>query len=61
MTLFRGVRRRALLHSIRPVTPEVAGSSPVAPAENILQMHMFCCQDGLERLPAFQVSRFDPA
>jgi hypothetical protein len=27
----------------RPVTPEVAGSSPVAPAENILQIGVFCC------------------
>src|SRR5439155_22934630 len=29
---FRDVRRRASLCSTRPVTPEVAGSSPVAPA-----------------------------
>jgi hypothetical protein len=41
----------------RPVTPEVAGSSPVAPAENILQITMFCCQGGRERPPAFRVSR----
>jgi hypothetical protein len=26
----------------RPVTPEVAGSSPVAPVENILQIGIFC-------------------
>jgi len=27
----------------RPVTPEVAGSIPVAPVENILQIGIFCC------------------
>ena len=45
----------------RPVTPEVAGSSPVAPAVNILHIGMFCCQDGRERPLAFCVSRSDPA
>jgi hypothetical protein len=44
-----------------PVTPEVAGSSPVAPAQNILQIGIFCCQDGRERPPVFRVSRSDPA
>ena len=28
----------------RPVTPEVAGSSLVAPIENILQIGVFCCR-----------------
>jgi hypothetical protein len=45
----------------RPVTPEVAGSSPVAPAENVLQIAMFCCQDRRERPPAFRAPRCDPA
>src|SRR6266487_2456267 len=31
MRLYRGVRRRVSSCPIRPVTPEVAGSSPVAP------------------------------
>src|SRR6266536_4716389 len=35
----------------RPVTPEVAGSSPVAPAENILQIHIFCCLHRRKRPP----------
>jgi hypothetical protein len=38
----------------RPVTPEVAGSSPVAPVENILQMGIFCCRFWRNRPPAFQ-------
>jgi hypothetical protein len=33
MRPFRDVRRRASSCPTRPVTPEVAGSSPVAPAE----------------------------
>jgi hypothetical protein len=33
MSLFKDVRRRASLCPTRPVTPEVAGSSPVAPAK----------------------------
>jgi hypothetical protein len=33
MSPFGGVRRRAWLSPTRPVTPEVAGSSPVAPAK----------------------------
>src|SRR6266542_1498231 len=32
MMMLRGVRRQALRCLTRPVTPEVAGSSPVAPA-----------------------------
>jgi hypothetical protein len=35
----------------RPVTPEVAGSSPVAPVENILQMAFFCCPIRRKRPP----------
>jgi hypothetical protein len=27
----------------RPVTPEVAGSSPVAPVEKLLQIGVLCC------------------
>jgi hypothetical protein len=38
----------------RPVTPEVAGSSPVAPVENVLEMGIFCCLSGRKRPPAFQ-------
>jgi hypothetical protein len=45
----------------RPVTLEVAGSSPVAPAKNVLQMGMFCCQDRRERPPALRVSHPDSA
>ena len=36
MSAFREVRRRAASCPTRPVTPEVAGSSPVAPVENTL-------------------------
>ncbi len=36
----------------RPVTPEVAGSSPVAPVENILQIGIFCCPSRRNRPPA---------
>ena len=35
--------RSARNHQDRPVTPEVAGSSPVAPVENSLENHLFCC------------------
>jgi hypothetical protein len=42
----------------RPVTPEVAGSSPVAPVEKILQTRVFCCQHRRMRPPA---SRRPPA
>jgi hypothetical protein len=35
----------------RPVTPEVAGSSPVAPAK-VLQIGTFCCRLGPKRPPA---------
>jgi hypothetical protein len=34
--------------SARPVTPEVAGSSPVAPVKS-LQMRILCCQSGRVR------------
>ena len=45
-------------HQDRPVSPEVAGSSPVAPVENILQIGIFCCQHRRMRPPA---SRRPPA
>jgi hypothetical protein len=45
----------------RPVTPEVAGSSPVAPAENILQIGIFCCLARQGRPPASCAPRADPA
>jgi hypothetical protein len=35
----------------RPVTPEVAGSSPVAPVENILEIRIFCCLPESKRPP----------
>jgi len=35
MSVFGDERRRVLWHPIRPVTPEVAGSSPVAPVKNL--------------------------
>jgi hypothetical protein len=38
----------------RPVTPEVAGSSPVAPVENTLQIGIFCCRSRRNRPPASQ-------
>jgi hypothetical protein len=38
----------------RPVTPEVAGSSPVAPVENTLQIGIFCCPSWRNRPPAFR-------
>src|SRR5918992_4183481 len=41
MTTFGDVRRRASLCPTRPVTPEVAGSSPVAPAKDSLQIGVF--------------------
>jgi hypothetical protein len=41
----------------RPVTPEVAGSSPVAPVEKALQIGMSCCLLGRERLPVSSRSR----
>src|SRR6266545_3505633 len=39
---------------LTPVTPEVAGSSPVAPVENILQIGIFGCLFWRNRPPAFQ-------
>ena len=54
----QGVRRRASLCLTRPVTPELAGSSPVAPVENILQIKAFCCQSWRRRPP---VSHRPPA
>jgi hypothetical protein len=32
----------------------IAGSSPVAPVENILQIRIFCCRFWRDRPPAFQ-------
>jgi hypothetical protein len=37
----------------RPVTPEVAGSSPVAPVVNSLQLGVFCCLVRRKRPPVF--------
>jgi hypothetical protein len=49
--------RSARKYQDRPVTPEVAGSSPVAPATNTLLISGFCCLVGRERPPAFFASR----
>jgi hypothetical protein len=57
---FRGVRRGASRCPTRPVTPEVAGSSPVAPIK-LLQIDMFCCRSRHRRTPAFVSSRICPA
>ncbi len=43
MRLFRGVRRQASWCMTRPVTPEVAGSSPVAPVKS-LQLGVLRCR-----------------
>jgi hypothetical protein len=61
MRVSRGVRRRALRCLTRPVTPEVAGSSPVAPAENILQIGIFRCRSGAIDRRFLRNSRTDPA
>ncbi len=45
-------RRQSSVRPKRPVTPEVAGSSPVAPAEHILQTDIFCCLVRRIRPPA---------
>jgi len=50
--------RLARNYQDRPVTPEVAGSSPVAPVENILQIGIFRCLSWRRRPPA---SRRPPA
>ena len=44
----RDVRRRASLCLARPVTPEVAGSSPVAPVERVLQDSLQVVEGELE-------------
>jgi hypothetical protein len=44
MTTFRDVCRRSSLCLTRPVTPEVAGSSPVAPVK-YLQIRMLRCHN----------------
>ena len=54
MNLFDGSRRRASLCRTRPVTPEVAGSSPVAPVENTPQIGIFCCPFWRNRPPALR-------
>ncbi len=51
--VIQGGSRLYRLSLYRPVTPEVAGSSPVAPAINILQISRFCCPAGRKRPPAF--------
>jgi hypothetical protein len=53
---FTGARRRASFYPIRPVTPEVAGSSPVAPVKS-LQIGIFCRLSGRKRPPAFRIPR----
>jgi hypothetical protein len=45
-----GARRRAWLCPTRPVTPEVAGSSPVAPVKS-LQIGLLCWRRRHERAP----------
>jgi hypothetical protein len=46
-----GHRRQSSRSSKWPVTPEVAGSSPVAPVKS-LQISLFCRYSGQERAPA---------
>jgi len=46
-----GGRRLCQLSLYRPVTPEVAGSSPVAPVK-ALQIDIFCCLFRRKRPPA---------
>jgi hypothetical protein len=46
MNLFGGVRRRPSFCLNRPVAPEVAGSSPVAPPLKSLQIGILCCRVG---------------
>jgi hypothetical protein len=53
--------RPARNYQDRPATPEVAGSSPVAPVENTLQIGIFCCPLWRNRPPAFDRSRAHPA
>jgi hypothetical protein len=47
--LFRALVLKPCRMRFRPVTPEVAGSSPVAPVENILQISVFCCRSWRRR------------
>jgi hypothetical protein len=42
--VFRAVGWMIVAPPARPVTPEVAGSSPVAPAKSTLQIPILCCQ-----------------
>jgi hypothetical protein len=58
---FRVNRRQPSRPFKRPVTPEVAGSSPVAPVENTLQLGRFCCRFWRHRPPVFHRSRAHPA
>jgi hypothetical protein len=51
------LRRSASLVAARPVTPEVAGSIPVVPVENILQIGSFRCLCWRERPPAVAALR----
>ena len=52
--------RSARKYQDRPVTPEVAGSSPVAPVKS-LQIGIFCCRLRRKRPPASFQSRTHPA
>src|ERR687887_441243 len=48
MSRFGGVRQPTSSWPNRPVTPEVAGSSPVAPVDPFtLQNRILCCLNGL--------------
>ena len=49
--LFRVIAGRIIGVLTRPVTPEVAGSSPVAPVKD-LQIGIFCCLTRRKRPPA---------
>ena len=55
--VIRAYPRPARKSQDRPVTPEVAGSSPVAPVENTLQIGIFCCQGWRDRPPAFRTGQ----
>jgi hypothetical protein len=57
--LFRGVRRRTSSSPTRPVTPEVAGSSPVAPVKDLQINASVVCLGAHER--GFRRSRADSA
>jgi Bacterial protein of unknown function (DUF899) len=58
---FRGVRRRASWRPTRPVTPEVAGSSPVAPVKVAANQNVVLSVQTPDSAPTTQASwRADP-